>query len=153
MGLENKQRTEKHLSLVDGRRHKRLPTMAQLLTGLSETPAHLLRAWNHLAAVSLLCGFWLEMRSFLLRIGFVCKTRPDIHGVHIGPAFQQFPSAERWEPCIRTRDCMRDIESLVADYPWATIVDRQAFRDSWRKGAEWALGSACIPDKSNKSLA
>ena len=112
---------------------------------ISEILPRLRQAWRRLSVGSLLRALWLEHRSYLLRIGHVCRTRPDIYLTPVGPTFQVSASGSP-EVCTRTRDCKRDIEKLTADYPWATMIDQRAFRDAWMRGAEWADRNSCIRD-------
>jgi hypothetical protein len=118
---------------------------AQHLKLISEIRSRLRQAWNRLSVGSLLCALWLELRRFLLRIGYVCRTRPDLYVTPVGPTFHVSASGSP-EVCTRTRDCKRDIEKLTADYPWATMIDQRAFRDAWMRGAEWADRNSCIRD-------
>lgn len=131
-------------------RSKLLPK-ARHLKLISENLARLGQAWGRLSVGSLLHALGLELHSCLLRIGYVCRTRPDIFLTPVGPTFQMSASGLP-EVCTRTRDCKRDIENLAADYPWATTIDKRAFRDAWMRGAEWADRISCIRDNSEASV-
>lgn len=140
MGLK-----ESHLGTSDWSEHDHLGSKllpkARHLKLIAEILARPRQIWSRLSVDSLLRAIWPELRSFLLRIGYVCRRRPDIYLTPVGPTFQMSASGHP-EVCTRTRDCKRDIENLAAAYPWATTIDYRAFRDAWMRGAEWADGNS-----------
>lgn len=92
--------------------------------------------------------FLLELRSLRFRMALRRKRQYEVYGVDWGPAYQYPPDAPP-SRCTRTDACRQDIENLVVQYPAATMVDVEMWRNAWVAGAEWAENSLCKSAQSN----
>ena len=92
---------------------KRVGYTARLLKSTSETLRRFPLFRIH-SVPSLVRTLLAELNSLSLRIEFVCKTRPDVYGIRIGPAFHQSLEPQARQPNTETRACIQDIEILVA---------------------------------------
>jgi hypothetical protein len=77
-----------------------------------------------------------ELRSLFARIRFVCRHRPDLHGVDLGEFFEK-TSDETYQVNRRSHGCSEDIERLLANRPWLTATDLTLAVEAWSRGAEW----------------
>jgi hypothetical protein len=93
------------------------------------------------------CG--RSVLAFPARIQWIYGTRrtqcqvfgiPSLHGL-VGECFEE---------CTRSRACISDIRSFWASHPWATVVEREIFREAWLAGSQWA---AYNPDSCKSCLA
>ena len=73
-----------------------------------------------------------EGRSFL---GHIETRNSKNFAVDLGPGFQMSPNGHL-EDCIRTRYRIRDMQEMVSNRPWASLVDLQIDLEGWDKGAE-----------------
>ena len=82
-----------------------------------------------------------RLRNILLEIrslgGRIAIQNGKSLGVVLGPGFERLPT-QHLVPCKRTRARILDIQSMHAQWPWASMVDLQIFLAGWEKGAEWA---------------
>ena len=84
---------------------------------------------------SLLRSLSRELYSCYRRILYICKHRPDLHGVRVGKAFQiSGDQSVQWDK--QTLDCNSDIERFLATRHWLTLIDVELFREAWYSGAE-----------------
>lgn len=109
-----------------------------------ETPRLLYRV---LVRMPLAFGCALEMHSLLHRIAIRCRRRSETFFL-LFSSVRQRKDQPHPEANIRRRACIRDIESYVAQHPWATILDLEIYRDAWQAGAAWAESNACKSEHS-----
>jgi hypothetical protein len=97
---------------------------------------------------ALLRGFLEEFRSLVPRMVLQYKRRYDLYGLALGSFHEMTPEGHlRWNR--RTHACSADIESFVASHPWATMIDREFYRDAWARGAEWGTHNPCSSRQDN----
>jgi hypothetical protein len=89
----------------------------------------------------LLHGCVQELYSLLFRIRFQYRSASLLGGVGVGPLVEPDCNGVL-RPCRRSLACIRDMQSFVAAYPWATDFDRTLFRDVWLEGARYSARSA-----------
>jgi hypothetical protein len=92
----------------------------------------------YLLRLSLLYTCLRETRTLPNRIRFVCKHRPDLHGVDLGEFFQR-TCGENYEVNKQTLACSADIERLRAARPELTSVDLALATEAWSMGVEWCV--------------
>jgi hypothetical protein len=76
-----------------------------------------------------------EARSLVGRM----KTRRERQHylVTVGPAWVTDPT-QRLVPCTRTRARTTDIQEMLSNRPWASLVDLEIFLEGWDRGEKWA---------------
>ena len=91
--------------------------------------------------------FASEIRSLVPRILFRMQRKLDGRGIEFGFALQSRPNGHL-ELNTRTHSRIRDTQSLLANYPWATLVDLHLFLEGWDKGEKSGtevMSSSCRP--------
>jgi hypothetical protein len=75
-----------------------------------------------------------EARSLVGRM----KTRREKQHylVTVGPAWVTDPT-KRLAPCTRTRARTTDIQEMLSNRPWASLVDLEIFLEGWDRGEKW----------------
>ena len=130
--------------------HPRCPELSVLSCGGKSTlPSRVylfranrvLRLWCF-ARMGQLRGCKREVRSFLHRISLQFGKRYHRPILRLGPVLHR-DSAGHPQMCIRTRDCIRDIESFSVSHPWATSIELENYRVGWEAGARWASRNRC----------
>ncbi len=103
---------------------------------LSRSCSTLLLACLESGPLSLTVECLPEIRNLVHRIAFVCKHRPDLHGVDLGQFFEK-TSCGTYRVNRRTRGCSEDIKRFLAARPWLTAVDVSLIVEAWTRGVEW----------------
>jgi hypothetical protein len=104
-----------------------------------------------LCQIALVVGCTLEIRNCLYRIALLFSKRYPATLLQMGAVFHSDPTGVPVE-CIRTRDCIRDIENFSATRPWATIIDLVHFREGWEAGEKWSAHTRCSCTSANSGL-
>jgi hypothetical protein len=92
----------------------------------------------------------LEIGSFRGRISI--QNGKNL-GVVLGPGFEKHPT-QHLVRCRRTRARILDMQSMRAQWPWASTADLQIFLVGWDKGAEWVgrdNADSCISQQDIKT--
>jgi hypothetical protein len=108
----------------------------RLIQWLSQALTKPLLACLENEMLSFVCECLPEIRSFVHRIWFVYKHRPDLHGVDLGQFFEK-TSCGIYRVNRRTHACSEDIERFLAARPWLTAIDVLLLAEAWSWGVEW----------------
>lgn len=78
----------------------------------------------------------LEFRSLILRIQILRETKLHVPGKLRNPRL--YFHARQYPPsCKCELACIRDTEIMLANYPWATVLDQALFWEGWNMGARF----------------
>ena len=107
---------------------------------LFQTKRRVRRLFAHFVALAQ--GYIQELHNFRHRIVLRSSKQYRAMPLRVGPACHLGQTGLP-EECIRTRDCIRDIEHFAAFHPRATVIDWGHFREGWEAGEKWNRNNQC----------